>query len=180
MLAAYLYLGRLPGLALVFGFLVLATGIDVIRLKTPAINAFFFKYFSRFIRECEKNKITGTPWYMLGLFLALLLFSTSVAVYAVAFLACGDVAATAVGEKWGSIKVYGVKSLQGTIGFFCVSVLVGLIISRCCSFGIGPAIYLTGAASAAVVELLPISINDNLTVPLVSGAVMQALVLLTS
>ena len=34
---------------------------------------------------------------------------------------------------------------------------------------------LLGAACAALVELLPIPLDDNLTVPLVSGSVMMAL-----
>ena len=59
----------------------------------------------------------------MGMLGAFFLYSLPVAVCAVIFLACGDVSATIVGERWGKTKISGVKSLQGTIAFFAASLL---------------------------------------------------------
>ncbi|MBI5696700.1 MAG: hypothetical protein HZC51_13390 [Nitrospirae bacterium] len=175
MVAAYAALGRTSGLAFLGGLFLVATAIDVARLKTPAFNEFMYAHFSRFIRESEKDRLTGTPWYVLGVLLAAALYDLPVAAYAVAFLACGDVAATTVGERWGTIKISGVKSLQGTLAFIVVASLVGFLISRV-FYPVSPAVFLVGALVAAMVEILPLKLDDNLTVPVVSGAVMQAMI----
>jgi len=41
------------------------------------------------------------------------------------------------------------------------------------------AVIIPGAVSAAIIEILPLKVNDNLTIPLLSGAVMQLLVRLS-
>ncbi|MBI5190426.1 MAG: hypothetical protein HZA22_07100 [Nitrospirae bacterium] len=175
MVAAYAALGRTSGLAFLGGLFLVATAIDVARLKTPAFNEFMYAHFSRFIRESEKDRLTGTPWYVLGVLLAAALYDLPVAAYAVAFLACGDVAATTVGERWGTIKISGVKSLQGTLAFIVVASLVGMAISMAW-YPVSPAVFLTGALVAAIVEILPLGLDDNLTVPVVSGVVMEAMI----
>jgi glycerol-3-phosphate acyltransferase PlsY len=172
LIALYARLGRPAGLMVLAGVFIFATSLDLLRLKSQAFNSFIFAHFHKFIRESEKSKLTGTPWYVLGILSTAAIFDLPIAAYAVVFLACGDVAATSVGERWGSIKISGVKSLQGTLAFFAASVIAGFLVSRA-FMPMAPAVFIAGAAVAAIVEVLPIGINDNLSVPLVSGAVMK-------
>jgi dolichol kinase len=39
-----------------------------------------------------------------------------------------------------------------------------------------PAVAITGAVVATLIELLPIGLDDNLTMPLISGLVMELLI----
>ena len=169
----YYTLGRTPGLLSLSGLLLFATCLDYARLRVPAFNEFMFSNFGRFIRNSERTTLTGTPPYILGILLTLTLYSFHVAVYSVAFLAFGDVAATTVGENWGTIKIFGgKKSLQGTAAFAVTAVFIGFVLNTYL-YALDPAVFVAGAFTAAIVEILPVRINDNLTIPIVSGAVME-------
>lgn len=172
LIGLYAYMGRGPGLWMLLSVTVFATGLDLIRLNSQPLNRFIFKHFSKFIRKSEDKVLTGTPWYMMGILAAAALYSTQVAVYSVAFLACGDVAATSVGEKWGTIKISGKKSLQGTLAFFAASVIAGVVINYS-FYPVSAFVFIAGAFSASLVEVIPLRINDNLSIPVIAGAVMQ-------
>lgn len=175
LLSVYLMLGRTAGLSALSGLLVVVTVADLARLKLPRVNEFVYAHLGRFVRESERSTLTGTPWYFLGLTLALALYGVPAGAYAVIFLACGDVAATTIGERWGSIKIAGAKSLQGTAAFVVAS-LAGGAVMDVFFFPMPVAVFAAGAVIAAAVELLPPWVNDNLAIPVVSGAVMQALI----
>jgi len=174
LIGLYTLAGRTNGLAILASALALATSVDIARLRIPAFNAFFYRRLTLFIRESERHRLTGTPPYLLGILLAALLYDAPVCVYAVSCLACGDVAATTVGERWGTIKISGVKSLQGTLAFIAVSVAAGFVISRFW-LPVSPMVYVGGALVAALVELMPVRVDDNLTIPVVAGGVMTLL-----
>jgi dolichol kinase len=173
-IAAYIFLGRERGLPALAALTAAATAIDLSRFVFPKFNDFMFRHFRAFIRESEKSTITGTPWYLMGMLGALFLFSLPVAVCSIIFLACGDVTATVVGEKWGTTKISGVKSLQGTMAFFAASLICGAVAGVYWQ-GLPFPVVAAGALTASVVEILPLKFNDNLTIPIISGAVMQAL-----
>jgi len=174
LIGLYVWFGRTAGLSVLLGMFVFVFVADTIRLRSSSFNKFIFRYFGRFIRDNEKDRFTGTPWYVLGVLSSAAIYDIPIALYAVAFLAVGDVSATTIGERWGSIKVSGVKSLQGTIAFFAASVISGAVIARFI-YPMPTVAYIAGAAVAAVVEILPVKLNDNLTVPVISGGVMWLL-----
>jgi len=145
--------------------------LDVTRLAIPAVNTFLFTRFSSFIRKNEAHKLTGTAPYVLGIGLSLYAFSLPVATAAICFLAFGDVAATTIGERYGRTKIGG-KSLEGTIAFVIAALAAGGALVLMGS-GTNPWVMVLGALVAAGVELLPLPINDNLVIPIVSGGVME-------
>jgi len=177
LVVAYAYLGRHDGLIALTVFLVTVTVLDLIRLRATSANRFMYKYFRRFIRENERGKLTGSPWYISGVLACAYLYDLPVMAYAVAFLAIGDVTATNVGRNFGSVKLWGGRSLQGTLGFFVASCIAGLVISAY-FYPLPHWVIYAGAATAAVVEISPFGLNDNLTIPVVSGGVMWALLVL--
>jgi diacylglycerol kinase (CTP) len=174
-IAAYIFLGRARGLTVLAALTAVATAIDASRFIFPKFNYFIFRHFRAFIRESERNTITGTPPYLMGMLGSFFLFSLPVAVCSIIFLACGDVSATIVGERWGTTKISGIKSLQGTIAFFAASLLSGAVAGVYWQ-GLPFPVVAAGALTASVVEILPLKFNDNLTIPIISGAVMQALI----
>ena len=173
LLSLYYVLGRERALLLyAVLFVVVLTG-DILRLTVPEVNRFIFRWFGSFIRSNEEHKLTGTAPYVLGIGLSLYLFPIALATAAICFLAFGDVAATTIGERFGKTKIGG-KSLEGTIAFVVAAAGIGLLLP----FAGIPVMYgivLAGAIVAAGVELLPLPVNDNLVIPLVSGGVMVLL-----
>lgn len=164
-------LSREQALAFYAVLFCVALAADLTRLKVPAVNRFVFERFESFIRKNEEHKLTGTTSYVLGIGLSLYLFPHPLAAAAVCFLACGDVAATTVGERCGKTKI-GSKSLEGTIAFFIAAAAAGLALTLA-GVPVARGTVLLGALVAAGVELLPLPINDNLAIPLASGGVME-------
>ena len=174
----YSRMDRGHGLIMLGSLLAIVTAIDIARLAIKPVNAFVYSHLASFIRESERNTLTGSPWYILGTLCAAALFDLPVAIVAVAFLACGDVSATTAGEIWGRTKLWdGKKSLEGSIAFILAGVVAGAVVSR--FYPLSLAVIIPGAVSAAIIEILPLKVNDNLTIPLLSGAVMQLILRLS-
>ena len=174
LLSLYYLLERKEALICYSVIFLSVLAIDVTRLRNDAFNRFMQTRFSSFIRKNEANTLTGTAPYVLGIGLTLYLYQTGTATAAILFLACGDVMATAVGERFGRTKVAREKSLEGTAAFFVTAVLSGVFLNIT-AFQMSFGIMFIGAFVAALVELLPLPVNDNLSIPVVSGGAMELL-----
>jgi diacylglycerol kinase (CTP) len=172
LLSLYYLLGRQNAL-LAYGLLFLIViAVDAVRLRIPAVNQFIFDHFGSFIRTSEANKLTGTASYVLGIGLSLALYRSDIATAAICFLAFGDVAATTVGERFGKTKIAGQKSLEGTLAFITVAAASGFLLQYV-GLSLPPGLIMAGAVVATAAELIPLPLNDNLVIPLASGAVME-------
>jgi dolichol kinase len=147
---------------------------DGARLALPRFNAWVMANLGVLLRPGEARTLSGSPAYIAGVALTLLLFPEPQAVTAVLFLVVGDVSATTVGERWGRHKVGG-KSLEGTAAFFAAACAAGLA-ARLALGGPAAGTVAAGAWCAALVELfLPRLANDNLVIPLVAALAMTLL-----
>jgi len=173
LLSLYYVLGRNQALWIYAILFIVVLVLDVARLKLPSVNRFVYSRFGGFIRNNEKQKLTGTAPYILGIGLSLYAFSTDIASVAICFLAFGDVAATTIGERYGKTKI-GAKSLEGTAAFIVAGLFVGLLLLPVAGVQLPLMIIVAGAVIAAAVELVPLA-NDNVTIPIVSGAAMTLL-----
>lgn len=174
LLAVWFGLGRPQAFYAYAALLAGALLFDGARFASPRLNAWAMARLSAFLRPGEGRKLTGTPPFVLGVALTLLLFPEPAAVTAILFLVTGDVSATAVGERWGRHKV-GARSLEGTAAFFAAACLAGLAARA--ALGAPPVgAVVAGAWCAALVELfLPRFANDNLVIPPVAALAMTLL-----
>ena len=126
----------------------------------------------------EGYRISGTTYLTWGVFFTTLFFQKDIAVLAMIFVALGDVAAAVFGEAFGKTNIFG-RSLEGFLAGFIVSLLACLIYLNYFSFvGLNFRIILLGALTASIIGHLSaplLKINDNLTIPLISGLVMTLL-----
>jgi dolichol kinase len=174
LLSIYHFLPPRPAFAVYAALLAALILFDIARLRLPAFNAWALERMGTLIRPGEASTLTGSPAYVVGAALTLFLFDLPVATAAVLFLAFGDVAATLVGERWGRTKFRG-KSAEGTAAFVVAGLIAGAAPHL---FGIGVAIPIlaAGVVTAAVVEvMMPLGLNDNLSIPLSAAAVMTLL-----
>ena len=156
-----------------------------------AIAAFFFVYaehvkrakpifgFRRLVFFFEKRgssrPFVGAFWFYMGSGIAFVLFPLNIALAASAILSVGDSFSTIFGVHFGKHKIIGKKSLEGSLAFLIGSFLISLIFVK-------PLIAFLGALVGALVELYtPDKIrnkkvhwvfDDNLLIPIISGAVM--------
>ncbi|MDP2233564.1 MAG: hypothetical protein Q8K89_08005, partial [Actinomycetota bacterium] len=104
-----------------------------------------------------------------GTVLTVLAFPTPIATIALIFVTFGDLMAKYAGLQHGRTRLM-TRTLEGSLMYFLTCVGAGFAWSFVVP--LPPAVYLTGALAAALTELAPLKLNDNLTVPLASGATM--------
>jgi len=160
-----------PLIAATITFLI----VEVIRLKFPVVNRQFLLYFRVLLREGEASRFTGSAYLLIASVIAFLIFDKPIAVMALGFVALGDPVASIVGERWGKKKIRG-KSLEGSGACFVACLILGIILASVTHIPLP--LVVVGALGATFIEALPLPINDNLTIPLVSGGAITAVNLL--
>lgn len=147
------------------GFLV----ADVLRMNFTLARRYFMRVFSVLLREQEKeSRLTGATWLFTGMALCFYLFPLPSAVCGAIFVCLADPAAAIIGRRYGRVKLFK-KTLEGSLGFFITAAVVVLMVTDTGLSGLAVAFV------ATVLELLPIEINDNLSIPLVSGYLLTLL-----
>ena len=151
---------------------VIALVVDVIRVNDDRIRHTFKRFFGGMIREHEAFTLLGSTYLLLAGLLALELFPQAIAAAALGFTILGDGFAALVGKAWGRHRFFG-KTLEGAAGGFaaCLAWAAFLVWAGHLSWPVA----LAGALIASLVELLPIPLDDNLGMTLISGYVMRLL-----
>jgi dolichol kinase len=171
----YLFSGisTLTAVGILASVLVADLVLEFSRLRNPALNQAFVKASAPFMRKCEINRISGIPYYVASAGIAIAVFPKEIAALSILFLAWGDPIASAFGILWGdrSIRFSNGKSLIGTLAGVVTCAIVAAAFLGAYSFL--PHQYvvlvLVGAIAGGTAELLPLQVDDNLSIPLVSG-----------
>ena len=121
--------------------------------------------------QSELYGFAAAPLYFaFGIVATLLLFPTHLGSAAIAIFCLGDSAASLFGGLIStSLPFNKGKTWEGSLAGFIFAFLAG-------SFFVSPWLALAGAAIAMTIEVLPLPVNDNVLIPIITGA---ALTLLT-
>jgi len=144
--------------------------IDLIRLRRRGFNEWFCRLVRPFLRGYESTRLLGATFLIVSDLAVYTVFDRPVAVLAMSYLAIGDPLATVIGVHFGRWKLFR-KNLEGVLACLAACLAAGSI-WRYAGLDVPIAIPIAGALAAAVAESLPISVDDNLTIPLLSGLVM--------
>jgi len=133
--------------------------------RTPWVNTLFFR------AEEEVKEAAMTP-YVIAILLTLLTFPKVVALIAIYTLAIADPLSAIVGITWGRRRIVPDKSVEGSLAFLVAAFVVALVVltnatSAAPAARIGASILI--AMAGAIFEMLPLRIDDNLTIPLFVG-----------
>ncbi|HCF60049.1 MAG TPA: hypothetical protein DFS52_18900 [Myxococcales bacterium] len=130
------------------------------------------KVFRLIARPHEYYRVNSSTWYLLALCFITPVFSRPAVLAGVLVLGFADPAAAWFGRRFGTLKLYGKKSLQGSLAFLVAGTLVAagfllgfypdLPLASRLAAGFGAA--LAGAAA----ELFTDRLDDNLTIPIAS------------
>lgn len=148
--------------------------------KVPVITPLYRFLFGGMLREEQQNSrfLISRGFHVLAAAaLVTLLFFRLPAAIGMAVMLGGDTAAALVGRKWGKHKLVNGKSWEGAAAFF----LAGFLLTEALLFLCGAADVKTTLFAAFAVllgdaaELLEknLHIDDNFSIALVSGGVMQ-------
>ena len=136
--------------------------------NNPQTNKVFKKYLFFMMRNFEKKgSLTGATWVFVGSLLSIIIVPSPFCIIALFFLSFGDTFAAIIGIKYPYFKI-GEKTLSGSFACFIACLGVGFILNQ----KLDIEILIFGALVASVVELISFNINDNVSIPLVSGCAM--------
>jgi len=161
------------GLILGF-FLALSVVVESFRLRSSRWNKRLLKFFSKIIREDEAEQISGIPYYLAGVMVSVVLFPAPVSYVSILFLVFGDPAASVFGISFGSLgpRLKNGKSLVGTLSavFVCSWVAWAFCLPL---YGASTKLVVLSVLSGIIggtAELIPVDLDDNFIIPVVSGA----------
>jgi dolichol kinase len=153
---------------------------DISRHYIPLTGRLFNRLFGNMLRDHEKQGITlsGASYTLIAGFIAIILFEKPVAIAAISILVISDALAAVVGRKFGSIKLNYGKSLQGSLAFLFSALAINYIVGEL--YGTPHNYYvavIAASISATFTELFSkrFKLDDNITIPLSFGFVMQGL-----
>ena len=155
-------------LALLVILCIFSISIELLRFKIELINNIFKKFFNFMLRKNElKGSITGATWLIIGNLITIYLYPIYIAVPALLFLSVGDSFAALFGQRIPKLKI-GNKSIIGTLAGIFSSLSIALLVNQI----LPTYVIVIGAVTAMLVELIPSPLNDNLTIPILSGLIM--------
>lgn len=152
--------------------------IDLTRKKHRGLNALVLRLMGPLMRRSEREGMSGLPFYAFGCSLALYFYHENLAIISIMFLIFSDPISSFFGVLYGKDKILPNKSLQGAVaGFFTCYLITLFYLMNTSTVGIHMLIFaivagLIGATSELVSAF---NIDDNLTIPVLSGLGMTLL-----
>jgi dolichol kinase len=162
----YAFYGKQAVLNLLITYLVLILIIEHLRLdrglKLPFLNSLF--------RQKEIANIGSYVYFTLGALVAVSVFSKEVAYAAILMTTFGDMSAALVGRSIGKHRMFrSGKSVEGCTAEFFIDIIIGYV------FLPSLPLALLMALTATLVETFFMRIDDNLSIPVFSGFMVEML-----
>ena len=164
----YLVLERETTLKAVAIALSVVITMELARLFIPRFRNKIHPFFSSIMRGAEEKKLSGVTYMLIGAWVTIYLVEKEVAIIALLLVSISDAAAAIVGTAYGKIHLWQ-KTLEGSVAFFTVTGIMMILASD-----LSLEQKLVGMITGTLVELLPIPVNDNLSLPIVTALAMQA------
>lgn len=177
-----IYFCEKPAALAIFAvFLGLVFSYEIIRRQDNRVARVLERLLGGVLRPDEKGekfKPSGAVYVLLAACISTLIFPKLIAMTAMAMMLVADVPAALIGRKFGKTKILN-KSLEGSAAFFVAALLVVFLMAML--MPVDGRYLLAGSVAAliaAAAELVSgrLRIDDNLSVPLVAGAVMLLLI----
>lgn len=154
---------------------------EQLRINYPEISQKLLPFTKFIMRTEEQLKESAMVPYMFAVLLTIITFPKVIAIVAIYTLAIADPLSAIIGIKFGKRKIVPHKTVEGSFAFFLATFSISLIvlgqtnsISTFALIGISLAL----ALFAAAFEMLPIKLDDNLTIPLFTSFMLWFLCLL--
>ncbi len=140
---------------------------EYLRYRYKGIRDLFYTIFGSLLREDEKNiNITGATCLFISATVTFIIFEKNIAIPAVLVLTISDSFAAIVGKATVSPRFFG-KSVAGSLTFFLITAIILIIFFPGRAwFAVAVAVLLT------FLEALPLKINDNLWLPIITGIIL--------
>lgn len=147
--------------------------LDVFRFLHKKTNILLTEKTNVIFRKGEEKKFSSMTIFLISTFIVILLFEIEIAITSLVFLTFGDMFSKIFGLAFGRHK-YLDKSIEGTLAY--IGIIIISIYFIYTMLEINLFILITGGIVATFSEAFPLGMNDNFTVPIISGSAMTALI----
>jgi dolichol kinase len=145
---------------------------DVFRVYSKGFNDFYLKYIGPVLRSHEyhikKITFTGATYLMFAALLCIIIFPREVAFAAILLMTIGDAAAAIVGKSYGKVNIF-TKTLEGSIAFFVSGLIIIVLMPKLTTDPNELYVGIAAVILTSIIEVMPLKLDDNITVPLVFG-----------
>lgn len=126
---SYLYSGlyEFNAIKLLFPFLFLFIVFEYFRLFNKKFNKFIHRSFDFLFKKGEEVRLSSGLTYILGCFITILYFERNIAITGMFILNIADPLACITGTKLAKIKIINNKTLEGSLVFFLMSIIIILL-----------------------------------------------------
>jgi len=143
--------------------------LDLVRFIHKQTNILLTEKFRSIFKKSEISKFSSMTLFLIAGFFSILLFEKVIAISVLIFLIFGDIFGKIFGLAFGKHKIFD-KTLEGTLAYAGGILICGYFIFNL--FNIPLVVLLCGGIMAPITELFSFGIDDNFSVPIVTGAVM--------
>jgi len=147
--------------------------IELTRLKVRAVGQQVVRVLGPLLRERELHGPMGVSYFLFGSLMSLVFFGQAIAVYSVVLLAVGDPVAGVVGMLGEAGNQPGKTPARCLVGLFGCS--VAALVLRVVVPSESALMIAAGTGAASLAESLSGTMDDNLSIPILSGLVMSLL-----
>lgn len=152
--------------------------LEQIRINYPELSQKLLPVTRFIIRAEEQLKESAMVPYAFAVLLTIITFPKPFALIAIYTLAISDPLSAIVGIKFGNKRIVPHKSLEGSAAFFISTFFITLgilsLYSGEVTFGV-VAITICVSLLSSIFEMLPLRIDDNLTIPLFTASILWVL-----
>lgn len=148
--------------------------VDFLRLHINGIKEAFILFFGSFLRRHEIRRLSGASYLLLGCFITSLLYGKPIVVAACSYIIVGDTFAAIFGQNIKSPRIFQNKTVLGTLAFLIAS-LISAYLLHILTGSLPLSHLIVGAVAASIFESLPLPLDDNFSVPIITGFIMSLL-----
>jgi len=166
----YIFLGWYVAFPLLCLAVITMVSLDIGRAYSEKIQHFYHSIFLKILRSHEidnrKSLFTGGTYLVISTFFIVLIFPMPIAVASIFIITYSDSLAAFVGKMFGRIKIFN-KTLEGSIAFFLSGLLIIYLTPKVSADAFEFQIAVFSLIICAIVDVLPLKIDDNLSLPVI-------------
>lgn len=144
--------------------------LDVSRFISKQTQELLTVKVKSIFRKGEEKKFSSMTIFLISVFIVILIFEIKIAIATLVFLTFGDMYSKIFGVTYGRHKIFEHKTIEGTLAYIGSVITCGYFIYSIT--GISLPVLMIGGIAATFSEFFPLGMNDNFTVPIISGATM--------
>lgn len=169
----FYFLGKELTLKMLIPFTLAFIIVDLLRFYHEPSGKIFYKIFRPILREHETNhevkRLNGGSYVMIAATICMLIFPSIITIVAFSILIISDSSAALIGKLFGLHKIINSKSIEGSFAFFLTAILVVFLTPKYNYSIVEYFIGIGGAIVGTIVEIIPVPLDDNLTIPISIG-----------